>query len=83
MSDTQKVQMRLRNETIELIEQLKERTKTNNRTRIVSASVELVEALAQLLEDGGELVVRKKSGKENVVKVVGTFSSLTNPKPRE
>ena len=69
MSDTQKVQMRLRNETIELIEQLKERTKTNNRTRIVSASVELVEALAQLLEDGGELVVRKKSGKENVVKV--------------
>ena len=61
------VQMRLNERTMATIEKLKTKFKTENRTRIFSASIALVEFLKDEIDDGSVVKVVRKDGSEKTI----------------
>lgn len=65
------VQMRLQPKTLEKINRLSELTKTDNRTQLVSSSIQLTEELLSIIKDGSKLYIEKPDGTKELVKIIG------------
>lgn len=65
------VQMRLRQQTLDRIENLRQLTGTDNRTQIVSGSIQLAELLIKNQNEGGKLILEKPDGTKELVKIIG------------
>ncbi len=65
------VQMRLRQQTLDRIENLSRITGTANRTQIVSGSIQLAEILVKNQSEGGKLYLEKPDGTKELVKIIG------------
>ena len=65
------VQMRLQPKTIERIKRLSELTGTENRTQLISSSIQLTEEIVKSLSKGGKVYIETPDGKKEVLKFVG------------
>ena len=65
------VQMRLQPKTIARIKRLSELTGTENRTQLISSSIELTEEIVKSLSKGGKVYIEMPDGKKEVLKFVG------------
>ena len=65
------VQMRLRDETIERVDRLKEVMETDNRTRVVAQAIRFTADVAEKLRTGSKLFVRSPDGEESELWVSG------------
>ncbi len=61
------VQMRFNERTMDTIEKLKTKFKTENRTRLFSASIALVELLKDEIDDGSVIKIIRKDGSEKTI----------------
>lgn len=65
------VQMRLQPKTLDRINRLSEMTNTENRTQLVSISIELAEELIRNINQGSKIYIEKKDGTKELLKIVG------------
>ncbi|MCY7349823.1 MAG: hypothetical protein LH606_04040 [Cytophagaceae bacterium] len=65
------VQMRLRQQTLDRIENLSRLTGTDNRTQIVSGSIQIAELLLKNQSEGGKLYMEKPDGTRELIKIIG------------
>jgi len=68
---TQLVQMRLLPKTMERLKNLQKLTKTDNRTQLVSTSIQLAELIIENIEKGGKVYIETPDGEKEQIKVVG------------
>lgn len=65
------VQMKLQPKTLERIDRLSKLTNTDNRTQIVSSSIQLTEELLSILKGGSKIYIEKPDGTKEFVKIIG------------
>jgi hypothetical protein len=65
------VQMRLQPKTLDRIDRLSEMTNTENRTQLVSTSIELTEELIRNIKQGSKIYIEKKDGTKELLKIIG------------
>ena len=66
-----KVTMTLSHRDIANTESLKDRLNSRNKASTVSAALAITQGIAKKLEDGGELMIRKKDGSFETVIIAG------------
>lgn len=65
------VQMRFQPKTMDRIEHLRELTENDNRTQIISSSIQLTEELLSSIKDGAKIYIEKPDGTKETIKIVG------------
>jgi DNA-binding NarL/FixJ family response regulator len=65
------VQMRFQPKTMDRIERLRELTENDNRTQIISSSIQLTEELLSSIKDGAKIYIEKPDGTKETIKIVG------------
>jgi len=65
------VQMRLQPKTLDRIDRLSKLTNTDNRTQLVSSSIQLTEELLSIIKAGSKLYIEKPDGTKELVKIIG------------
>lgn len=65
------VQMRLQPKTLDRVDNLTELMGTQNRTQIVSASLQIAESLLSSVKEGSKIYIEKADGTKELVKFVG------------
>ena len=58
----QTVQMRLKPHTLEVIEQMKDKMHTDNRTEVVRNAIEITNTILDTMKSGGEVIFEKTDG---------------------
>jgi hypothetical protein len=68
---SQLVQMRLQPKTLDRLQSLVELTKTDNRTQLVSSSIQLSEEIMKSIESGAKVYIETPDGKKELIKIIG------------
>lgn len=68
---SQLVQMRLQRKTLNRLENLAAMTKTNNRTQLISTSIELTEEIVKNLQTGAKVYIETPGGVRESLKIIG------------
>lgn len=68
---SQLVQMRLQPQTLERLQNLGNLTKTDNRTQLVSSSIQLSEEIIKSLNAGAKVYIETPDGKKELLRVIG------------
>ena len=68
---SQLVQMRLQPKTLERLQSLVNLTKTDNRTQLVSSSIQLSEEIMKSVEAGSKVYIETSDGKKELLKIIG------------
>ncbi len=68
--ETKLVQMRLPQRALNNVEKLVDFFCTNNRTRIVMGALELAVLIAQAINEGGNVYIKRKNGEQETIKLV-------------
>lgn len=65
------VQMRLQPSTLERLDNLRKLTNTDNRTQLISSSIQLTEDLLRSLKNGAKIYIENKDGSRELLKIIG------------
>jgi hypothetical protein len=65
------VQMRFQSKTIERIEHLTQMTGSNNKTQLIASAIQLTEQILEGLIEGDKIMIEKKDGTKEILKIVG------------
>jgi len=65
------VQMRLLPVTLDRIENLSKLTRIDNRTQLISSSIQLTEELVSNMKAGGKVYIEKPDGTKHLIQLVG------------
>jgi flagellar biosynthesis/type III secretory pathway protein FliH len=68
---SQLVQMRLQPKTLQRLQSLVDLTKTDNRTQLVSTSIQLAEEIIRSLKAGSKVYIENKNGEKESLRVIG------------
>jgi len=68
---SQLVQMRLQPKTLQRIQSLVDLTGTQNRTQLVSSSIQLTEEIVKSLHVGGKVYIEMPDGNKELLKIIG------------
>ena len=68
---SQLVQMRLQPKTLQRLQSLVDLTQTDNRTQLVSSSIQLTEEIVKSLNAGAKVYIETPDGKKELLKIVG------------
>lgn len=69
--ETKPVQMRLRKDTLEQVQQLQELTRIQNRTRIVTTAIDLTNKLFSKIKKGSKIVIENPDGTKETITIIG------------
>ncbi len=68
---SQLVQMRLQPKTLDRLQSLVDITKTDNRTQLVSSSIQLSEEIMRSVDAGAKVYIESPDGKKELLKIIG------------
>jgi transcription elongation GreA/GreB family factor len=68
---SQTVQMRLKKQTLDHVDNIKKITNSQNRTKIVATSLELTDKLLTKIKQGGKVTIENPDGSKETITIVG------------
>jgi hypothetical protein len=66
-----RISMRLSDLTISRVESIKASTQEKSKTKVVSIGIEVLDLLVKEIQTGGKLVIHKKDGSKELLKIIG------------